>query len=60
MRGVRNFVTNNQAKRILLDAVRSDFRNDINMVPAAGLEPARLAAGDFKSPTYHNELNGLG
>jgi hypothetical protein len=26
----------------------------LNLVPGAGLEPARLAAGDFESPTSTN------
>jgi hypothetical protein len=32
---------------------------NINVVPASGVEPERLAAGDFKSLTYPNEVNGL-
>jgi hypothetical protein len=52
-------VTNNQAKRISLDAVKANFRNDIKVVPASGVEPECLAAGDFKSLTYPNEVNGL-
>jgi hypothetical protein len=30
------------------------------VVPATSFELARLAAGDFKSPTYPNEVNVLG
>jgi hypothetical protein len=33
---------------------------NINVVPASGVEPERLAAGDFKSPTYPVQINDLG
>jgi hypothetical protein len=60
MSGVRNIVTNNQAKRISLDAFTAVFCNDIKVVPASGVEPERLAAGDFKSPTYPMQNKDLG
>jgi hypothetical protein len=31
-----------------------------NLVPGAGLEPARLAAGDFESPTSTNFITRAG
>jgi hypothetical protein len=60
MMGVRNFVTNSRAMHQSISAPRLDISNDIKVVPASGVEPERLAAGDFKSPTYSHKFNNLG
>jgi len=38
-----------------LDGVRGGLRFVFKVVPAAGLEPARLAAGDFKFLAYQTK-----
>jgi hypothetical protein len=52
-------VTNSRGMRQGVSEPRRDISNDIKVVPAAGLEPARPKPRDFKSPTYPNEVNGL-
>jgi hypothetical protein len=56
-------VTNSVTNRIVVNfnpwVIGQKISHDIQVVPAAGLEPARPKPGDFKSPTYPNEVNGL-
>jgi hypothetical protein len=60
MSTVRKFVTKDFVLECEVTRRDAEFVYLFNVVPAAGLEPARLAAGDFKSPTYPNEVKDLG
>lgn len=44
--GTRGNATKNPAKQI------AGFFNEVSVVPMPGLEPGRLAAGDFESYQY--------
>jgi hypothetical protein len=57
-------LTNSLTKPLAHQHMRSERHGEylliFKVVPATSFELARLAAGDFKSPTYPVQINDLG